>query len=591
MRLINTRKLQLEEFNDLRQVKYAVISHRWEDGEILFEDMPNFHDCTKKGAQKVRRSCAQALNDGLDWVWIDTCCINKDSSAELSEAINSMYIWYQDAQICYAYLADVDVSMTASNPAFILSSAWFSRSWTLQELLAPKLVRFFDLSWNVIGTKDSLKHEISRETYIDIEALEGRTLSSFSLAQRMSWASTRVATRVEDTAYSLLGIFEIAMPLLYGEGTRAFLRLQEEIIKHSTDETIFSWESDPDSSAASGILAPSPSLFRTCSGMRPKHEPRGIDFSITNRGLLIQFDLLPISYNTFVALLNCVHTQTSKPELLVGIYLRKVSSSQFDRVKCGSSSCRWIGTRAEILFSRCTRIGNAYISSRTSSREPYVEMVRSPSKGITFQDTEAYRSLIYRSFISYQGSWIVDKNLIELPIDYQGAFLTFRTNEWLGPLPIGILQIGFDDDLNPVCLMAAKWYSDLSKGRIGFSKNYENMFDYQSIGWIVPKAKDGHVASFANPNELWAIKGDREKGLHFHLSLDGVATLVELKMDKIRNVSDESVGNGISETWDVKLIELPLKKVSIAEWEEVRMNSGQGPIERSETSDGGSADK
>ena len=162
----------------------------------------------------------------------DLCCIDKTSSAELSEAINSMYRWYQESGVCYAYLADVP-------PNAFSKSRWFTRGWTLQELIAPSTVIFLDQKWQEIGTKSSLQRVISEITGIPTDILLGGDLEDASIAQRMSWASKRETTRVEDAAYCLMGIFSIHMPMLYGEGERAFIRLQEEIMRVSDDHSLF----------------------------------------------------------------------------------------------------------------------------------------------------------------------------------------------------------------------------------------------------------------------------------------------------------------------------------------------------------------
>ncbi|KAK4443663.1 heterokaryon incompatibility protein-domain-containing protein [Podospora aff. communis PSN243] len=247
MRLLNTETLQLKEFvEDSSQLRYAILSHRWGEEEISFQDITtrNPRTRTKKGYGKIENCCAQARNSGLEWVWIDTCCIDKSSSSELSEAINSMYRWYQTAAICYAYLADVtylpfDIEKTVE--AF-RESEWFSRGWTLQELVAPRNLRFFDKTWANFGTKRSFGNEIFEITGIPIDVLAGfEPPQTRSVAERMSWAAWRQTTRVEDAAYCLLGIFEVNMPLLYGEGRRAFQRLQHEILKQEEDYTILAW--------------------------------------------------------------------------------------------------------------------------------------------------------------------------------------------------------------------------------------------------------------------------------------------------------------------------------------------------------------
>lgn len=194
-------------------------------------------------SRKIKEACAIALADGYRYIWIDSCCIDKSSSSELSEAINSMFNWYSNAAICYAYLVDVpdDDDPHVSDSGFS-KSRWFRRGWTLQELIAPKIVVFFSSSWRVLGTKSTLASVIAKKTNIPPTTLFlQEPLHTVSVAARMSWASRRTCTRVEDHAYSLLGIFDINMPTLYGEGSRAFMRLQEEILKKIPDQSLFAW--------------------------------------------------------------------------------------------------------------------------------------------------------------------------------------------------------------------------------------------------------------------------------------------------------------------------------------------------------------
>lgn len=171
---------------------------------------------------------------------MDTCCID-NSSAELSEAINSMFRWYANAHICYSYLPDVTFNRNGQWEREFTASSWFTRSWTLQEMFAPKLLVFYNRTWSKIGPRSALSEETAEASGIHLSALaSGKIdLSEWLVAQRISWASTRTATRVEDVAYSLLGIFDVNMPLLYGEGQKAFRRLQEEIIRQPYDHTIF----------------------------------------------------------------------------------------------------------------------------------------------------------------------------------------------------------------------------------------------------------------------------------------------------------------------------------------------------------------
>ena len=215
-----------------------------------------------------------ARRDGYRYIWIDSSCIDKASSSELSEAINSMYNWYRGAQVCYAFLSDVSTSddIGAGGSEF-RRSRWFTRGWTLQELIAPRVVVFLSRDWKGLGTKDALADLISCITHINRGILTHETsLSDESVAERMRWAASRQTTRVEDGAYSLLGIFEITMPTLYGEGRYAFRRLQEEILRRIPDQSLFAWGSiclpipqEPsDSLIANGSVspfAPSPSSF------------------------------------------------------------------------------------------------------------------------------------------------------------------------------------------------------------------------------------------------------------------------------------------------------------------------------------------
>ncbi|KAK0639462.1 heterokaryon incompatibility protein-domain-containing protein [Cercophora newfieldiana] len=215
MRLLNTSTHKLEEFPD-DTPPYAILSHRWGPDEVL------------PGYAKIEMTCRIAAESGIEYAWIDTCCINKTDSSELSESINSMYRWYQESTVCYAYLAD--------------ESEWFQRGWTLQELLALSAVVFLNAAWKELGTKLSLWKDVHDCTGIPGVFLAGEDAHSASIAQRMSWAAGRNTTKVEDRAYSLMGHFGIYMPILYGEKENAFFRLQEEILKViSDDHTIFAW--------------------------------------------------------------------------------------------------------------------------------------------------------------------------------------------------------------------------------------------------------------------------------------------------------------------------------------------------------------
>ncbi|KIJ69794.1 hypothetical protein HYDPIDRAFT_66137, partial [Hydnomerulius pinastri MD-312] len=248
MRLLNALTRRLEWFR--AAPPYGILSHRWgeADDEVAFHDIDKPHARSMKGYQKIEGCCTQALHDGLRYIWIDTCCINKNSSAELSEAINSMYLWYQRSSICYVYLDDVRSDQNPDNDHSEFSaSEWFKRGWTLQELIAPDHVVFFAKDWRRIGTRHGLMHRIEKITRIDSKVLARSVVASsvaahFSIAQRMFWAVERETTRVEDRAYSLLGLFAITtMPVIYADGANAFNQLQLEIMKRSDDQSLFAW--------------------------------------------------------------------------------------------------------------------------------------------------------------------------------------------------------------------------------------------------------------------------------------------------------------------------------------------------------------
>lgn len=317
MRLLHSATLQFEEFFDSDIPKYAILSHRWEGKEISFQEFQDSED--KNGARfaKIRNFCSLAVKDGLEWVWVDTCCIDKKSSAELSEAINSMFRWYKNAERCYAYLSDViwaedkHGGFRSSLEAF-RQSVWFTRGWTLQELLAPSSMMFFDERWEAIGTKRDLLAHISATTGIGDRYIQNLDPPKASVAMKMSWASRRETSRIEDVAYCLLGLFDVNMPLLYGEGKKAFLRLELEIIRKSDDESIFAWTS---ADRSSGLLASWPSAFADSGDIcRPRHfSPYGsrLPYSMTNLGLQIQVPRPPEvldwdGVETFMFKLRCV---------------------------------------------------------------------------------------------------------------------------------------------------------------------------------------------------------------------------------------------------------------------------------------------
>jgi len=320
MRLLDTQTLALSEFSPNAIPPYAILSHTWGEGdeEVKLQDLGAPSVARKAGYAKIKGCCRQAQKDGLAYAWVDTCCIDKTSSAELSEAINSMFRWYANAKVCYAYLVDVPSSSDSNDLVSFRSSRWFARGWTLQELIAPGNVVFYTREWKKLGTKKELYVTISVVTGIHEDILPGRNLAEVSIADRMSWVSRRVTTRPEDMAYCLLGIFDINMPLLYGEDQKAFIRLQEEIIKVSNDHSIFAWKSVPPFGDydSSGLLALSPRMFRDIGSIVPYRD--GGDnkpFAMSNIGLQIELPMLrdESMLGRYLAVLNCRSADEESP--------------------------------------------------------------------------------------------------------------------------------------------------------------------------------------------------------------------------------------------------------------------------------------
>jgi archaellum biogenesis ATPase FlaH len=234
--------LTITNFNDDAIPEYAILSHTWgEDAEeVVFADLAEGGGKHKSGYKKICFCGEQAQQDGLQYFWVDTCCIDKTDKAELSLAIQSMFRWYQHATKCYVYLSDVSSKKRKADsipteftwePAF-KSSRWFKRGWTLQELLAPSKAEFYSLEWEKLGDKLLLKSLIHKITSISCKALEGAPLSQFSINERLRWIVHRHTTLPEDKAYSLLGVVDVDLAPCYGEGADgAFKRLHDEINK------------------------------------------------------------------------------------------------------------------------------------------------------------------------------------------------------------------------------------------------------------------------------------------------------------------------------------------------------------------------
>lgn len=372
MRLLHTTTQKLVEKTpeELRKdnIRYAILSHTWGPNEVVYDDIVHSTERTKNpnSLRKVQGACRQARSDGYDYIWIDTCCIDKSSSSELSEAINSMYTWYEMSEVCYAFIEDFNPESLGSpeNKESFAASRWFTRGWTLQELLAPANMIFFTREWVSLGEKRAISPFLAEITGIEADILAGeRPIESASLAKRMSWMARRQTTRPEDSAYCLLGIFDVNLPMLYGEGgRRAFLRLQEEIMKTSDDQSLFAWVNrDADPEALHGLLAPSPAAFAHSNGMLPYHDwgdPRE-PYTMTNRGLRIQLHLSAREDGIFVATIDCPVPPNYADSSFLAIYLKKISTGREDkegqhyaRVRAGQFASMQVRGKLKTIYVR-----------------------------------------------------------------------------------------------------------------------------------------------------------------------------------------------------------------------------------------------
>ena len=357
MRLINIETLDLEEFIG-EPPPYAILSHTWGQEEVSFqeynwlreqqkelEEDPEIRDeigprrfarlerkmksiQEKAGFRKIlgcvnlviedlkfrlefrstRTESASSEDSGYEesndikYLWVDTCCIDKTSSAELSEAINSMYSWYHDSSWCIVYLEDVtstEENYSISQASQFGRSRWFTRGWTLQELLAPEEPAFYNRHWKLIGNRSNLSKVISTVTGIYEYHLRIRRLAPPSQTDVISWAAKRTTTRIEDLSYSLLGLVDVNMPLLYGEGSRAFHRLQLQILSQTKDLTILAWGYRSGlESLKIGLFASTPSNYDNCSHFRTESSPhvrRSLgNLLATDRSIQVSLPLLEI---------------------------------------------------------------------------------------------------------------------------------------------------------------------------------------------------------------------------------------------------------------------------------------------------------
>jgi hypothetical protein len=316
LQLQGTDRFSLVEFINDDIPQYAILSHTWgpDNEEVTFEDILKSTGKGKPGYAKIRFCAKQAAQDNIRYFWVDTCCIDKSNSAELSESINSMFQWYKRAHRCYVYLSDLGdgwLRLRETNPHALQTGLqacrWFTRGWTLQELIAPHDLLFYSSTWRLVGSKKELLEPISNITRVDPLVLSNRCeLNELSVAKKLSWAAHRQTRRIEDQAYCLLGLLDVNIPLIYGEGEKAFMRLQDELLKLSADASLFIWFRGIDS----GILAPSTRHFHPCGKIvRIRVAQISHAWEMTHRGLRITLPILRPSQRdaeaTLLGILAC----------------------------------------------------------------------------------------------------------------------------------------------------------------------------------------------------------------------------------------------------------------------------------------------
>jgi hypothetical protein len=481
MRLINCTTLELEEFFGSNIPPYAILSHTWGSEEVLFSDLPLRKPSTiaKAGYQKIKLTCDQATRDGLGYAWVDTCCIDKTSSAELSEAINSMFDWYAGSSQCYAFLEDVFASQFELD---LPKSRWFTRGWTLQELIAPAKVTFYDRTWTTFGDRQILATTISDITGIDLAVLgdskinrkypyrtayRSKSLRALCVAKKMSWASSRVTTRREDIAYCLLGICGINMPLLYGEGDRAFARLQEEIIRSDGDDSILAWGLSDEATIFSpqelipvlnedpqrSLLAPSPKAFQGCGKLEL---PRSADvaFSLTNAGINLRIPTIHMNVSKsisthgycLVGLLGC-SASAAMGSRVPGIILKPLDRDG------DQHSTRHVYRGAALIGGKVCK--TVFVSTRDAIRrtESNVTIVRRESYLKSLKN-ESYLINLSHEFSERLGWRLTDmKGWARNPYHHGPDYVPRHPKDWepttmtytrlAGEIPLDMLSMGF----------------------------------------------------------------------------------------------------------------------------------------------------
>lgn len=518
---------------------YAILSHRSEAEEVTFSDMKDRSSRQKKqGWQKIERACQQALQDSIGHIWIDTCCINKDSETELSESIKSMYAYYQQAQVCYVYLFDYEAPQAHD----LGRCSWFTRGWTLQELVAPKTLHFFDKTWTWFGDKTTLRATLSNITNIDTSLLEGKsTAKQFSVGQRMSWAALRRTTRAEDRAYSLLGIFDVDIPTNYGEGgLRAFARLQQAIIASTEDATIYAWHRKFEPSNY-GMMALAPDAFQESASLRVVHTRKSkAPPVLTSRGLHMTIAMTPWRTDTYLAILDCASNDLSPAHFVsprsyqLAIFLRKLHSDDtFARVSVDDADrierfpqFMQRDTHFEIGFREVP----AYIRQGGLTRSEEVLLTQRCGYGYRVSDdllglrlsTERLTRVITGKYAHYD-----EKSRVFFRAANKDAWDSLVTLD-LRPsrVDVSLLRLFLDWDFNPLILIATPYAIGQTAREATRTRLWNELAEWtpsDNHEWAELKNIGGkvHARHDSQKPGVWKLKGDRLQGLDVQLTPSG----------------------------------------------------------------------
>ncbi|KAK5075675.1 maturation of 5S rRNA [Exophiala xenobiotica] len=588
MWLINTTTLELEAFTTCPVGRYAILSHTWEDQELDFDTFRSGLGRKRKGFGKIQKCCELARAEGFSYAWVDTCCIDKRSSTELSEAINSMYAWYAAAAVCYAYLADVACNVDDTFEQFV-RSRWFTRGWTLQELLAPKIVNMYGEDWIPLGSRPELSCHIRSATGIDEDLLNGiQDLQSYSIAQRMSWVSKRNATRIEDIAYCLLGLFNVNMPLLYGEGEKAFRRLQETIIQTTDDETIFAWtgvEID-----GTGLLVKRPAQFSEGATIAVDHgaHPRP-SYTMTNRGLSMEFELSPYRMNTYVTPLRCCRTLPELPPQQIGIYLcRTLVDGQYRRISVNGVDLFGLKDErpAEAWPHDDTTVKTARIyiaDTSTVALAPHGGLPTISFSQVQSSRTDAAMLKLLRQMTNWRRrpttrlsrEQPLERQVPNSRIDQQESApsvpfdmerltslnaidTTITLEDWKRGVfiehPQFLLIAGFNSEFDPVCSVSQRWSrlqdTEFTKS---FALSNQNATYSQWVGKL--------VLPIPGPWRVWTFKGHRSYGLEGIIVFRRFWGIEYPYVIILRR--DPQAANGL--TWHLKISEIPNRHAAVVE--------------------------